>query len=66
LLNKYATSDEIGLILCIHGLYFISDRTFSPFNRSFVLLLNLTLISCWYCIPSIRTSVPTVCTLQME
>ena len=41
LLNKYATSDEIGLIFCIHGLYFISDRTFSPFTRSFVLRLNL-------------------------
>ena len=41
MLNKYATSDEIGLIFCIHGLYFISDRTFSPFTRSFVLLLNL-------------------------
>ena len=38
---EYATSDDIGLIFCIHGLYFISDRTFSPFTRSFVLLLNL-------------------------
>jgi len=26
----------------------------------------MKLISCWYCIPSIRTCVPTVCTLQME
>ena len=41
LLNKYATNDEIGLVFCIHGLYFISVRKFSPFNRSFVLLLNL-------------------------
>jgi len=26
LLNKYATSDEIGLIFCIHGLYFMTEH----------------------------------------
>jgi len=64
LLNKYATSDEMGLIFCIHGFYFIFDRTFSPFIRS--LNLRWWNWSCWYCTPNIRMCVPTVCTLQME